>query len=75
VVVLPGADRISAVRTVEKIRDTLTVEPFVNGIMTSCSFGIAGLKEDSTLRSLIYLADQQMYRAKRKGKNRIEFQN
>jgi diguanylate cyclase (GGDEF)-like protein len=74
VVVLPGADRISAIRTVERIRDSLTGEPFVNGIMTSCSFGVAVLKEDSTLRSMIYLADQQMYRAKRKGKNRIEFQ-
>jgi diguanylate cyclase (GGDEF)-like protein len=74
VVVLPGADRINAFRTVERIRDSLTGEPFANDIMTSCSFGIADLKDDSTLHSLIYMADQQMYRAKRKGKNRIEFQ-
>ncbi len=75
VIVLPGADMIGAMRTVERIRDSLTREPFVNNIMTSCSFGIAGMKGDSTLASLIYLADQQMYRAKSKGKNRIEFQN
>ncbi|MBN1891340.1 MAG: diguanylate cyclase [Clostridiales bacterium] len=75
VLLLPGTDVIEAVRIVERIRDHVTGKPFSGGVVTSCSFGIAGMDKDSTLKSLIYNADQMMYRAKRKGKNSIEFQN
>jgi diguanylate cyclase (GGDEF)-like protein len=73
VILLPGVDIFGAVLIVEKIRDSVTGEPFPGGIVTSCSFGVASMEEDSTLHSLIYNADQMMYQAKRKGKNRIEF--
>lgn len=75
VLLLPGTDIIESVRIAERIRDHVTGKPFPGGITTSCSFGISGMDKNSTLESLIYNADQMMYRAKKKGKNSIEFQN
>lgn len=75
VILMPGMDAVGAVHIVEQIQDSLTEEPFTGGVITSCSIGIANMDEDSTLKTLIYNADQRMYKAKQKGKNRIEFRN
>jgi len=74
VILLPGLDIRSAVRMVEKIRDDLVNRPFPGGIRASCSIGVTQMKEESTLETMIHISDQLMYAAKRKGKNRIEFQ-
>lgn len=73
VVLLPGVDLTGAVHIVEKIREAVTGEAFVGGIVATCSFGVTSMEKDSTLRSLLYNADQLMYEAKRKGRNRIEY--
>lgn len=74
-VLLPHTGMEGARKLAEKLRaqvEAIDELPDDSALQPSGSFGIAELKSDESLESLFNRADQAMYRAKYKGKNRIE---
>ncbi|NNE63810.1 MAG: GGDEF domain-containing protein, partial [Gammaproteobacteria bacterium] len=72
---LPHTGLEGASELAEKLRtqiEAIDELPRDSELRPSSSFGIAELKPDEPLESLFNRADQAMYRAKYKGKNRIE---
>ncbi|MCU0606166.1 MAG: sensor domain-containing diguanylate cyclase [Candidatus Edwardsbacteria bacterium] len=77
-VILPGADRDGALAAAERIRLAIGGTEFAEhrpgGLQLSASLGVACFPEDAAEpRALIEKADQAMYRAKQRGKNRTAF--
>lgn len=77
-VILPGADRAGAVDAAERIRLAIGGTEFTEhrpgGQQLSASLGVACLPGDAAdPRALIEKADQAMYHAKQRGKNRTAF--
>ncbi|MBA3014069.1 MAG: diguanylate cyclase [Proteobacteria bacterium] len=76
IVLLPETNRLGALYTAEKIRQTVESESFLlpdgSKIPLTISIGIAMFPDDSTNYSgLIELADQAMYEAKKRGRNSV----
>lgn len=76
-VTMPDTNRISAVVVAEKIRQAVEEYEFVLGsniVHITVSGGVAAFPEDAeTKKELIEKADQAMYEAKHKGRNKICF--
>lgn len=76
VLLLPGADLISAVAVAEKLRHSVVDLAFPGSrppIRVSASFGVAALDPGrDDLDSLLVKADEALYEAKRNGRNRVE---
>ena len=73
VVLLPGSDNTHALAAAERLRQAIQlirVEGY-DGEITA-SFGVASSLEGQGLGDLFTRADQAMYRAKDKGRNRVE---
>jgi diguanylate cyclase (GGDEF)-like protein len=73
-VVLPGCDAAGGTAQAERLRLALAARPFsINGeaISVTCSIGCT-LHKDSSADSLIREADEALYRAKQRGRNRVE---
>ncbi len=79
--ILPGTDTTRAQLLTELVRRQIEAQTFRVGDQEQCpvsltaSFGIAGFKPDETLSDLIARADDQLYKAKENGRNRIEVDN
>ena len=74
-VVLPGTDAINAARVLEHIRERFAEIHFpAQPCDLTCTFsaGIAQLSGDIDASALASLADDALYQAKRKGRNRVE---
>lgn len=77
--VITHVERANIGMVVERIRQQLVAEKFAFGdhtIGVTASFGIAGFENQDRLPTLAQLmkeADSALYRAKRAGRNRIEF--
>lgn len=78
VVVLPKTDIATAAKVAERLRHTLEAREVTNrrtgagyGKVTA-SFGVASLKATETGKDLLRRADEALYAAKRKGRNRVE---
>ncbi len=71
-VLLPETDRAMALQTAEKLRASVASAVFDVGAIT-CSFGVAQHIEGDTAETLVARADHGLYRAKRNGRNRIDF--
>ena len=56
----------------ERIRETIEIYTFDDVGKVTVSLGLTEFKEDDTEDSLIKRADDAMYEAKKKGKNRVE---
>jgi diguanylate cyclase len=72
VMVLPGAERAAAVKTIERLQRALTEHVFVHGAnrtFITFSGGVTEVGVDDTLQSALKRADHAMYVAKRAGKN------
>lgn len=69
-VILPEADKESAIKVAERIRDRVESFVFPNRKIT-ISIGIACARRDDTLKTLISRVDKALYKAKKEGKNRI----
>jgi diguanylate cyclase (GGDEF)-like protein len=74
--VLPGLAQDNSMDRLENLRATIAHELFDCegiGLPVTCSFGVAWLDEHSRgIKPLIALADQALYAAKTRGRNRVE---
>lgn len=75
IVLLPETDRPSSMDVAERLRNTVAATPikvFDKEIYVTVSIGVATQDENTTdLETLIARADQAMYIAKHKGRNRV----
>jgi diguanylate cyclase (GGDEF)-like protein len=80
-IVMPGCDLTFAGFAAERLRADVAAEPVVlpdgTSIPVTLSIGVAaklgGCKSDA--ETIIFLADEALYRAKRNGRNRVELAN
>ncbi len=74
--ILPGLSQDNSLERLENLRATIAHELFDCegiGLPVTCSFGVAWLDEHSRgIKPLIALADQALYAAKTRGRNRVE---
>ncbi|MCG8419604.1 MAG: GGDEF domain-containing protein [Proteobacteria bacterium] len=78
VIIFPDTDLVHAVGAAERIRKAVASCSLYtpDGIQLSkvtISLGVARLEPDQTVAELLSLADRAMYRAKRNGRNRVEY--
>jgi diguanylate cyclase (GGDEF)-like protein len=75
IILLPETDRKTSLQVAERLRATITATPikvFGKEIGVTASIGVAAQDENTTdLETLIARADQAMYMAKHKGRNRV----
>jgi diguanylate cyclase (GGDEF)-like protein len=72
-VLLPGVALVPARKIAERLREN-TEHLFIPGLEEGirASFGVAEFLSDETLEGLISRADQALYKAKARGRNRVE---
>lgn len=74
-IVLPEVDRDQGFRHLESLRHELSIHPWndiTGGIPVTASIGIAAAPDDGfERRRLLEIADQNLYRAKRDGRDRV----
>jgi diguanylate cyclase (GGDEF)-like protein len=74
-VVLPGTTRDGAIEAAERIRAAFAELNFATGarsVRMTASFGVAAFVPRTDAQELVHAADQALYAAKRRGKNRVE---
>lgn len=70
--VLPETDEHGGVRVAEELRQRIELHPFVfdnERIRVTASFGVSQCADDGNVESFVRDADEQLYRAKREGRN------
>jgi diguanylate cyclase (GGDEF)-like protein/hemerythrin-like metal-binding protein len=70
-VVTPMTDAAGAVRLAEKLRGLLEVEPHGRVGPVTASFGVAELRADDTVQTMLRRADAALYEAKAAGRNLV----
>jgi diguanylate cyclase (GGDEF)-like protein/PAS domain S-box-containing protein len=73
ILMLPETDAHHAKELAERLLKTLEGYAFYNGIPVTISVGISVLNVEDDMETLVKRADQALYLAKHKGRNRIEF--
>ncbi len=75
IILLPETDRDNAFQVAERLRSTTTEQPFKatgREVNVTVSIGVATKDENTThLEALVARADQALYIAKHKGRNRV----
>lgn len=75
-ILLPGSNLANARQVAERLRHAIEAQPFVltdRSLDITISVGCAEAGADATsLQACLNIADQRMYEAKRKGRNRVE---
>ncbi len=77
-ILLPGVDSEKAKSVAERIRKIIENRKVHIGdtiINPKASFGVTEVKEGDTIETIIDRADKALYRAKSKGKNRVEVED
>ncbi|MCF7984716.1 MAG: diguanylate cyclase [Thiohalocapsa sp.] len=69
---LPSIDLAEGCRLAEQLRALLADEPFPKVAVVTASFGVACMRKGEDFDSLIKRADQALYKAKARGRNRVE---
>jgi len=72
VVLVPDTEISGASQLAERLRDRVSSHIFPDVGSLTISIGIAQYLQEDSVDSLISRADQQMYQAKQKGRNRVE---
>jgi two-component system cell cycle response regulator len=74
-VLLPGMDRAEGTERLERLRRDIAAHPWVDvtdGISVTVSVGVASAPTDATARAeLLSVADENLYRAKRAGRDQV----
>ena len=71
VIIMPGTDSDGAVYLGERIRSTIETTVFCGGVHVTISAGIGEYKNES-MEEYFKKVDEQLYKAKNKGRNRVE---
>lgn len=71
-IVLPGCDEVAACSVAEQLRQTIANTEFHGVGVQTCSFGVAEHAPGESADSLMTRVDAALYRAKNKGRNRVE---
>jgi diguanylate cyclase (GGDEF)-like protein len=72
VILTPGSNGQMAYQAAEKLRNAIEQVKFDQIETLTCSFGVAQYVYGDTAETLISRADDALYRAKLKGRNRVE---
>ncbi|MBS7663399.1 diguanylate cyclase [Pseudomonas lalucatii] len=72
IILMPHADLEHAAVMAEKLRILVAATPVTEQIGVTASFGVAQWRPGQSLRELMQCADQVLYLAKQRGRNRIE---
>lgn len=79
VILLPGTNEVEAIEIAERVRAVIATGPVSAGgrsLDITASLGCATIGDDAEdLDTLLKLADEALYRAKRLGRNRVEMQS
>ncbi len=71
-IVLPKTDKATATLVAEKLRKIVENRTFnFPGKRVTVSFGVADCREGKTVKEVVELADERLYKAKKLGKNRV----
>lgn len=73
ILLLTNTSRQQAYSLVENLRKMIDDFSFKNNEHVTCSFGIAGYEEEDDIDSLLARCDRNLYVAKGKGKNKVEY--
>lgn len=73
ILMLPETEVQDAREMAQRLMHALEVYPFYQDIEVTISVGLSSLHPNDNLESLVKRADQALYLAKHKGRNRIEF--
>lgn len=72
-IILPKTSLKEACKVAEKLRNIIELYDFTTVGYKTCSFGVSSVEEETqSEQKLIEKADKALYRAKEKGKNRVE---
>ena len=75
VILLPEISVEGAAVQAERIRKEVETHAFAVAGRVTVSFGMAEFRRDDTVDSIVKRADEALYRAKERGKNRVEGEN
>lgn len=79
-ILLPGVEIKDAISIAERLRKVIENREIKiendsgKKLKITASFGVTEIKEDDTVESVLMRADEAMYKAKKKGKNKVEIQ-
>lgn len=73
VILLHEGNAVNHIQTIERIRQAIQNNLFSNGLCVTCSFGGSDFQRGDTFEKLFSRADQALYVAKSKGRNRVEW--
>lgn len=73
-IILENTDLKEAAQIAERLRRTIEVYEFEKVGNITISLGVAELKRDEDIDAFLKRLDELLYKAKRKGKNRVEFE-
>lgn len=71
-IICPDTDLTGATVLAEKLRKMVETHEFEAVGRKTCSFGIAQLRKEETIDALLLRSDMALYRAKERGRNRVE---
>jgi GGDEF domain-containing protein len=72
-ILIPNNDREQTRLLAEKLRELIS-GGFESGMTVTCSFGVAQLRSADTFETFTQRVDAALYRAKEKGRDRIELE-
>jgi diguanylate cyclase (GGDEF)-like protein len=71
-IICPDTDLVGAAVLAEKLREMVVTHDFGVVGKKTCSFGVAQLRKEETIDELLLRSDLALYRAKERGRNRVE---
>ena len=71
-IICPDTDLTGAIVVAEKLRELIAAHAFEIVGKKTCSFGVAQLRKNETIDELLLRSDLALYRAKERGRNRVE---